>query len=403
MVPAVPLPQAGHELLDDVEAFLRRFIAFPSDECHVAATLWVAHAHAVDSFESTPRLALLSPEPGSGKSRVLEVLELLVPRPLHAVNASPAALFRKVSDEAGPPTILFDEVDTIFGPKAKDNEDIRGMLNAGHRRGATALRCVVRGKTIDVIDFPAYCAVALAGLGDLPDTLMSRSVVIRMRRRAPGEHVEPFRHRVHSYEAEPIRQSLEWWAEQHREDLRGAWPDMPEGINDRNADVWESLLAVADAVGGDWPERARVSAVSLVSLASDREGSLGVRLLTDIHTLFTTLNYVEVDRVPTETLLTLLVELDEAPWGDLRGKPIDARGLARRLKPYGITPRQHRFAAGTVKGYLREDFHDAWQRYLPPHLFSLTSETRETTETEHAGVDLDEPDVPEWAAQEMFG
>lgn len=232
-------------VLDRVEAFLRRFIAFPSEDCHVAATLWVAHCHVLGAFESTPRLALLSPEPGSGKSRVLEVLELLVPRPLHAINATPAALFRKVSDEAGPPTILFDEVDTIFGPKAKgDNEDVRGMLNAGHRRGATALRCAIKGKEITVEEFPAFCAVALAGLGDLPDTLMTRSVVIRMRRRAPGEHVEAFRHRVHRTEAEPIRLELEGWADSARDALQDAWPEFPPGIEDRAADVWEALLAV---------------------------------------------------------------------------------------------------------------------------------------------------------------
>ncbi len=220
-------PREGARLLQQVEHFLGRFVAYPNDHARVASVLWVAHAHLLDAFESTPRLAHLSPEPGSGKTRALEALELLVPRPLHAINATPAALFRKVSDEAGPPTILFDEIDTVFGPKAKDNEDVRGMLNAGHRRGATALRCVVRGKAVEVEEFPAFCAVALAGLGDLPDTILTRSVVIRMRRRAPGERVEPFRHRVHASEGEVLRGQLEWWAEQVRDELRDAWPEMP--------------------------------------------------------------------------------------------------------------------------------------------------------------------------------
>ena len=151
----------------------------------------------MDAWESTPRIAFLSPEPGSGKTRALEVTELLVPRPVHAVNIDaglPVPQGRR--DEAGPPTILYDEIDTVFGPKAKDNEDIRGMLNAGHRRGAMAGRCVVRGKMVETEELPAYCAVALAGLGDLPDTILTRSVVVRMRRRAPEEHVEPFRRRV---------------------------------------------------------------------------------------------------------------------------------------------------------------------------------------------------------------
>jgi hypothetical protein len=136
----------GAELLTKVEKFLGRFVAYPSEHARVAHTLWIAHCYFMDSWESTPRIAFLSPEPGSGKSRALEVTEPLVPRPVHAVNTTPAYLFRKASDEAGLPTILYDEIDTVFGPKAKDNEDIRGMLNAGHRRGAVAGRCVVKGK-----------------------------------------------------------------------------------------------------------------------------------------------------------------------------------------------------------------------------------------------------------------
>ena len=126
-------------------------------------------------WDSTPRIAFLSPEPGSGKSRALEVSELLVPYPVTAVNVTPAYLFRKVGSEEGA-TILFDEIDTVFGPKAKDNEDIRGLLNAGHRQGATAGRCVnIKGSEIKTEEIPAYAAVAMAGLGWLPDTIMTRA------------------------------------------------------------------------------------------------------------------------------------------------------------------------------------------------------------------------------------
>ena len=347
-------------VLDRVEQFLRRFIAFPSEDCLVAATLWAAHCHVVGAFESTPRLALLSPEPGSGKSRVLEVLELLVPRPCHAINATPAALFRKVSDEAGPPSILFD---AIFGAKAKgDNEDVRALLNAGHRRGATAMRCAIKGKEITVEEFPAFCAVALAGLGDLPDTLMTRSVVIRMRRRGPGEHVEAFRHRVHRAEAEPIRLELERWADSARDELQDAWPEFPDGIEDRNADVWEALLAVADVAGGDWPRRARVALVALVALAGDRPQTLGLQLLTDLRTAF---DYVGAHLLSSDALIEQLCALDESPWGDLRGKPLDARALARMLKKYDVTPKVIRVGNSTPRGYDRADLEDVWERYLP--------------------------------------
>src|SRR5215217_7955746 len=186
--PNVPTREVidGAQLLNEVHSFLGKFVAYPSEAAHIAHTLWVVHSYFMDSWESTPRIAFLSPEPNSGKTRALEVTEPLVPRPVHAVNTSPAYLFRKVSDPAGPPTILYDEIDTVFGPRAKDNEDIRGMLNAGHRKGAMAGRAVLKGNTVTTEELPAYCAVALAGLDDLPDTIMTRSVVIRMRRRAPS-------------------------------------------------------------------------------------------------------------------------------------------------------------------------------------------------------------------------
>ena len=302
----------GAEILDDVEEFLARFVAYPSEAARIAHTLWIAHCWFMDSWESTPRIAFLSPEPGSGKSRALEVTEPLVPRPVHAVNTTPAYLFRKVSDEAGPPTILYDEIDTLFGPKAKDNEDVRGMLNAGHRRGAVAGRCVAKGTTVMTEELPAYCAVALAGLDDLPDTIRTRSLIIRMRRRAPNEYVEPWRHRVNGPEADPIADRLRDWCNESAGLIN--WPEMPYGIEDRNADVWEALLAIADLAGGDWPTRARRAAVTLVAAAAADSGqSLGIQLLADLRTVFG-----DAEVMATEAILEKLHKLEESPWADTR-------------------------------------------------------------------------------------
>ena len=124
-------PQAVTQPLDDVLAYLRRFVAYPSEHAAVAHALWVVHAHLMDAWESTPRIAFLSPEPGSGKSRALEVCELLVPNAVNAVNVSVAYLFRKVGDESGRPTILYDEVDTVF---TKAGEFDFSCLIPGHRQ-----------------------------------------------------------------------------------------------------------------------------------------------------------------------------------------------------------------------------------------------------------------------------
>jgi hypothetical protein len=359
----------GAALLDEVERFHRRFNVFPQDAAYAAVTLWDAHAHLLDCFDSTPRLAFLSPEPGSGKTRALEVVETLVPHPMAAVNASAAALFRAVSGNDGRPTILFDEIDTVFGPKAGENEELRGFLNAGHRRSGVTYRCIGDGGNQTVQAFPSYCAVAVGGLGNLPDTIMSRSVIIRMRRRARNEHVEPFRARIHEHEGRKLSDRLATWAEQIRGQIVNAWPQMPEGVTDRPADVWEPLLAIADAAGGDWPKRARAACLTLVKAAQTGDKhSLGIRLLTDLrdHVL------IGMDRLPTVAILDRLNALDDAPWADLQGKPLDSRRLSRMLGEYmtadnePVASRNIRTAGGVLKGYYASDLTDAWARYCAP-------------------------------------
>ncbi len=366
----------GARVLRSVETFLARFVSYPTEAARIAHTLWIAHAWLMDHWDSTPRIAFLSPEPGSGKSRALEVTEPLVPRAVHAVNVSSAALFRKVSDEAGPPTILYDEADTVFHAKAKaDSEDVRAFLNSGHRRGALSSRCVTRGKTIEVVDFPSFCAVALAGLNDLPDTIMTRSVLVRMRRRAPSERVEQWRQRTSGTEAAPIAKGLQEWAQSVV--AITTWPEMPAGVEDRDADVWEALLAVADLAGDEWPERARVAAVALVAASKENKGSLGIQLLSDLRTVFDTAGE---DRLSTDELIQKLTGIPESPWGDLRGKPLDSRSLAARLGKYEIKPKQQKIFNKNVRGYERTDFEDAWSRYLPSSsIENATSATNATT------------------------
>jgi hypothetical protein len=288
----------------------------------------------------------------------MEVTELLVPNAVSAVNVSPAYLFRKVGSEDGTPTILFDEIDTVFGPNAKENEEIRGLLNAGHRRNAVAGRCVARGSVIMTEEIPAYAAVALAGLGWLPDTILSRSVIIRMRRRHQDERVQQFRHRIEAPRGERLRKKIELWARSLGEI---SWPQLPPEVQDRDADVWEPLIAVADATGGQWPERARTSAVALIMESKEVEPSLGIRLLADSKTVFGS-----AEKMSSKDVLAALHALEESPWADFKGKPLNERGLASRLKQYGITSKVIRFDAKQARGYLRADLQDAWERYLSP-------------------------------------
>jgi Protein of unknown function (DUF3631) len=367
---AAPRPKAklekvdrseGAALLEDVQRFLTRFVIYPSEHAHVAHVLWIAHAHLMGAWESTPRLAFLSPEPASGKTRSMEVSELLVPDPVAAVNVTPAYLFRKVGGEDGPPTILFDEIDTVFGAKAKEHEELRALLNSGHRRGAVAGRCVVRGATVATEEISSYSAVALAGLGWLPDTILSRSVIVGMRRRAPDERIEPFRRRVHAPIGEGLRRRLAGWAATILDEATEARPEMPEGVEDRAADMWEPLLTVADIAGGDWPTRARKAAKELVKVAQEIEPSLNIRLLSDLRLIF-----VGEEALSTKQVLAELHALEDAPWKDLKGKPLSDNQLARRLRQYGVKSRNVRVGDRVPKGYDTADLVDVWRRYLPP-------------------------------------
>lgn len=350
----------GAELLDSVRDFLRRFVAFPSQAALDAVTLWAAMTYFAVYLYAAPRLALLSPEPGSGKTRVLEVLALLTRRPMLAVSASPATIFRTLTIEMR--TLLFDEVDAIWTKRGKDsdsNEDLRALLNSGYKRGAVIPRCV--GPRHEVQNFVVYSPAALAGLGDLPDTLMSRSIIVRMRKRLRSEPVEPFRSRVHEPQALPVAQQLEEWAEQVGEEVGNAWPELPPGVVDRPAELWEPLIAVADAAGGHWPATARAACVELLKVAEDREVSLGVRLLVDLRTVFS-----DSDAMTTADILEALQGLEEAPWGDLYGKPLQARGLARMLRQYEVKSTKVKVAGKSLQGYRREDMWEAWERYAPP-------------------------------------
>jgi hypothetical protein len=372
----VPLAEAGDgaELLDQVAAFLESYVIFPGRHAAAAVTLWAAHAHLVARFESTPRLALLSPEKQCGKSRVLELLELLCPGAETLSDASPAYLFRRIG--AGQVTLLIDEADAKWKPgkgsKDETAEALRSIVNAGHRRSATVGRVEMTGVTANLVRFPVYAPAAIAGIGTLPDTILDRAVIVRMRRRAPGQQIRGYRERTTRPEGDALRERLAKWTESVADDVGDPWPQMPPGVADRPADVWEPLLMVADLAGGGWPQRAREACTAFVTGAREDTGSTGTRLLADLRDVFRS-----ADALFTQTILDRLHGLAESPWADYSyGKALSARDLADMLKEHQVKSRQLRIGEDSRKGYRRADLEDTWGRYLPGR-----SETAETSET----------------------
>jgi hypothetical protein len=357
------------EVLEAVHGFNRRYVVM-DDAQAIAMSLWVFHTHVIDAADYTPYIYVTSAERESGKSRLKEAVELLVLNPIPTSNVSPAALFRLASLEDGPPaTFLVDEVDEIFSPKSERSE-LRGLLNAGFHRGDHAIRMVGEGAKQFPQRFPVFCAKLLAGKNSaaLGDTLESRCIRIELKRKTREEEVERFRRREVEQEATYIAETLRSLGSFYVDRLALARPLLPEELSDRQQDVWEPLLAIAELAGEGWPARTRSAAVALATGAVSEE-SLSIQLLADCRQVFDGL-----ERVSTARLIELLCLVEESPWGEKwwdtykgEAKSGAARNMGWHLKRYRIHSETLRFDDGQkLKGFRREHFEDAFERYLPP-------------------------------------
>lgn len=348
----------GAALLDEVAAAIARYCILPSPHALTGVVLWIACTHMTDAFEYAPRLVARSAEKRSGKSRLLEVVDALVHDPLRAVNATVSYIFRSLDRDGMPPTLLLDEADTIFGTKTKaeQNEDLRGLLNAGFQRGLTFGRTV--GPQHTPTEFQTFAMAALAGIGQMPDTIEDRAVVVVMRRRKPSESVAPYRTRRDRPSLVELADQLAAWAAGVVDQATGHEPENL-GVEDRAADVWEPLITVADKAGGRWPALAREAAAFMVSEAEteSEESSLNIKLLADIRDVF---EDQCADFLASAKVCELLRGIDESPWSQFDMNPSK---LGHRLREYGIKTGHN--PAKTMRGYRRIDFLDAWERYVP--------------------------------------
>ncbi len=360
-----PDPVSGSQLLDDISKAFSRYLVLPIGAADAIA-LWILYTWAFDAFSVSPILAITSPTKRCGKTTVVMLLQVLASRAIAATSITPAGLFRFIESEQ--PTLIVDEADRFL----VKSEELAGILNAGYTK-ATARVIRISGDNYEPRSFSTWSPKAIALIGKLPDTLQDRSIEIRMRRKMNDETRLSFRADRVPQDLEDLRSRAARWTQDASGALGDADPSMPISLHDRAQDNWRPLFAIAEVAGDEWPPRVRTAAEQLGGDADDDE-EVGLQLLSDIR------RALREDRVRTEELVQRLQDNKERPWNEWINGP---REMARLLKPFGIKSQKIRFGKDTLRGYLRVDFLDAFERYLPGEAEQAEhpEQTLEQTET----------------------
>jgi hypothetical protein len=346
-----PQPVDGKGVLDELVSVCRSFVVMPEAAAHAVA-LWIIHTYVFTAVMITPRLELKSPQKRCGKSTLLTIIGSLASRAIGTANISAAALYRTV--EQAQPTLLVDEADTFLG----ENEELRGVLNAGYMRGGQVIRTI--GDDHEPRVFSCWTPVAIATIRKLPDTIEDRAIAIVMTRRLKTETV--IRLRLDRLtQLTPLASKIQRWADDYIAAIEAADPEMPASLNDRAADCWRVLLAIADCIGGEWPQRARTAAV-LLSCDNDDIETAATQLLGDLRDLFAD----KGDELFSWEIAEALGKMEERPWAEWgrRREPITKVQLARLLAHFKIRPTTIHRGTQQAKGYARAALEDAFARYL---------------------------------------
>jgi hypothetical protein len=345
-------------IFDLIVYLLEKYVAVSAEE-RIAIALWLLHTWVFDQFSHTPRLALLSPVRGCGKTLLLILIELLVAEPFRSDNVTAAVIYHHLWSRQRS-TLLLDEGDnqSIF----RDGT-LRAVFNSGHRRGGNISR--LNGGWTQ--KFSTFAPLAVAAIGTLPLPLLHRAVVINMQRRPADVQIERLDETNSPRAFVVAREMVRKWA---ATTSLNRDPEMPPQLRDRVADNWRPLLSIADALAHG--EDARAAAIALCAKRPDEDA--GVLLLNDIRTVFDT---PVVDRITRDRLIEMLVALEDGFWAEWRGKDDDrpphrltGPELAQLLRPFHIRsktvwPEQRRQGDKSARGYLRGQFEGAWARYCP--------------------------------------
>jgi hypothetical protein len=355
--PEAPQTETPHPL-DLIACLLEKFLHL-TDAQRIATTLWIAHTFIFGRFSVTPRLAVLSPVRGCGKTTALNLVKALGFNVTKIDHVTSAVLFRIIDRDRA--CVLLDEGDNQDLPI---NSILRAVLNSGHHSEGRISRYLDG----EVVTFTTFGPLALAAIGRLPLPMLHRSIVIRMER-APKAELERFDPKTKPEQqrmCDAVYRETLAWAQQPQFD---ADPPVPKDLRNRSSDSWRGLLAIADAGGPEWAKVARDAAIEL---SSGHDEDLGVELLHDIREIF---DRHLLDRIGSTRLARELVDLPDGKWSEWRGVKDDGTprkltpgGLAQMLVPFGIRPKtiwppRRGVQEKSIKGYRREQFEQAWACY----------------------------------------
>lgn len=348
-------PVNGQTLFDELTAVFSKYLALQKYQAETLA-LWSIFSRCFNANNIAPKLLIHSPEKRCGKTTLLHVLSELVWQPILASNMTPAVIFRVIEQIGG--TIMIDEADTFI---RKDSEMV-GIINGGHtKKGAIVWRC--DGDSNQARPFSTWAPMVIAMIGKPQDTIVDRSILITMRRKKPEEHVDRFIPHKAEKELHDLARKIARWCDDNFDALRDADPEILEELHDRAADNWRPLFAISDLISAECGSMSRIAAVQLSESEEDEDNtSPSTRLLSSIQDIF---EITGEERISTEDLLKNLYQIEDGMWLDwYRGNPITPRQVARHLKPFGITPKKMRIHNDSIRGYEREQFKDAFSRYL---------------------------------------
>lgn len=381
-VPPLPLPWEtavnGDTLLAEIEALFSMYVFLPAG-ASTALALWTVHTYANEAAQHFPILSAVSPQKRCGKTTLLRVLKGLVRQPVMASNYTAATIYRLI--ETFRPTLLIDEADTYLATGG----ELIGILNSGHTRDGQVVRNEQRGETWIPAVYSTWGSKSIAAIGKLPETLADRSITIPLHRRPRSVEIVRYDSDAEETFSRTARKIVRWVGD-NLDDVKATDPRIPPDLDDRSADNWRPLLAIAQIVGGDWPERARRAAL-LLAPAADDALSIPEMLLADIRMIFESSG---ASQIATGEILKRLAALEERPWNRYRGqRPMNPQELAVALKDFGIRATKLRIGERTCQGYKFDPtMREVFDRYTPQR-----PEQVEQAEQPHDVPNV--PDVPD--------